>query len=370
MGAGVVAQGAAQPLGGGVVAQGAAQPMHPAAVMVPPPGQTYLPNLVPGAPQNVSLTQQTSTSVSQSQPFTYSQSQPGHALASGQAEYAQHRTVLQSQGTTQKAATSLIAGTGAPSSLPGQQLPAAGAPLLGLHSKSSDTASQGSGLGQTPQTHPVHMQQAGGGVAQATVSSIGAVQQKSISQQQVSGTSILGSHHAMTPGVQNVPVAVPSTGVSGLSSSVPSVSAIPVTMPIAPATFVQSPLSSHTSVSRSNSLIPTVGLPPVQGTANVNTSLPQSNISQFQTQPLAGQIDDRRKSEPLPQPSMPLISEKSFVKVPITDTLTNPLHLPVFGLPIPVDGEDDRNPSSAFYEAFQVKFQGSKKLGDRYDIKM
>lgn len=341
---------------GGVVSQGAPQPLLPAAAissqpMMVPQGQAYIPaqNIVQSGPQNVS--QQPSVTVSQPQQFTYSQSQiqAGHMMvtqASGQAEYMQHRTVAHSQGTTPKAATPLIA---APSSLPGQHLPASGAQLMGLHSKSSDSASQGSGLGpggQTPQSHPVHMQQAAGGVAQATVSSIGAVQQKS-SQQQASGSSILGSHHPMTPGVQNVPVAVPSTGVSGLSTNV---SAIPVTMPIAPATFVQSPLSSHTSVSRSSSLIPTVGLPPVQGTANVNTSLPQSNISQFQTQPLAGQIDDRRKSEPLPQPSMPLISEKSFVKVPITDTLTNPLHLPVFGLPIPipVDGEDDR------YEVFHI----------------
>ncbi|XP_040205085.1 TSC22 domain family protein 2 isoform X2 [Rana temporaria] len=339
--------------------QGTAQPMHPAPVssqpmMVPPPGQTYLPNL--GAPQNVSLaqpgTQQTNTSVSQAQQFPYSQ--PGLVMtpqASGQAEYGQHRTVIQSQGTTQNAASSLIAGTGAPSSLPGQHLPA---PLLGLHSKPNDSAGQGSGLG----THPVHMQQAGGGVEQTTLSSIGAVPQQSICQQQAGGSSILGSHHAMPPGVQNVPVAVPSTGVSGPSSSV---STIPVTMPIAPATFVQSSLSSHASVSRSNSLIPTVGLPPVQGTANVNTSLPQSNISQFQTQPLAGQIDDRRKSEPLPQPSMSLISEKSFVKVPIMDTLTNPLHLPVFGLPIPVDGEDDSS-SSANVVAIDNKIEQAMDL--------
>lgn len=340
--------------------QGSAQPMHPATVssqpmMVPPQGHTYLPNLGLGAPQNVSLAQpgaqQTNMSASQAQQFPYSQ--PGLVMtpqASGQAEYGQHRTVLQSQGTTQNAANSLIAGTGAPSSLPGQHLPA---PLLGIHSKPTDSTSQASGLG----THPVHMQQAGGGVVQASMSSIGVVPQKSISQQ-ASGSSILGSHHAMTPGVQNVPV--PSTGVSGLSSSVPSVSAIPVTMPIAPATFVQSSLSSHTSVSRSNSLIPTVGLPPLQGTANVNISLPQSN-SQFQTQPLAGQIDDRRKSEPLPQPSMPLISEKSFGKVPITDTLTNPLHLPVFGLPIPVDGEDDSS-SSANVVAIDNKIEQAMDL--------
>ncbi|XP_072264042.1 TSC22 domain family protein 2 isoform X2 [Pyxicephalus adspersus] len=350
---------------GGAVSQAAAVTSQQ---MIGPQGQTYVPaqNMVSSGPPNVSIAQPINqqANVSASQQFTYSQSQiqPGHMMVTQASEYVQHRTVIQSQGTSQKPATSLIAGTGPPSSLPGQHLPAGGAQLMGLHSKTSDSASQGSvQSGQTPQSHPVHMQQAGGGVGQATVTPIGAVQQKSISQQQVSGGSIVGSHHAMTPGVQNVPVAAPSTGVSGLSSSVPSVSAISVTMPIPPATFVQSPLSSHTSVSRSNSLIPTVGLPPLQGTANVHTSLPQSNVGQFQTPLLGGQIEDRRKSEPLPQPAMPLISEKSFVKVPITDTLTNPLHLPVFGLPIPVDGEDDSS-SSANVVAIDNKIEQAMDL--------
>ncbi|XP_053315838.1 TSC22 domain family protein 2 isoform X3 [Spea bombifrons] len=109
----------------------------------------------------------------------------------------------------------------------------------------------------------------------------------------------------------------------------------------------------------------------VQGGHNGKGTVPQNvpvTITQQQasvsTQSLTGQIDDRRKSEPLPQPSVSLISEKSFVKVPITDALANPLHLPVFGLPIPVDGDDDRNPSSAFYEAFHLKVRGPKKLCD------
>lgn len=295
---------------------GAAAPYPGAQQMIGQPGQSYIPAQSGHngpAPQNVAAAQpgigqqQTSASGSQAQQFTYSQ-------ASGQTEYVPHLPVLQSQGSSQTAA-----GTGAPSSLPGQ--------LMGLHPKPGDSVSQGSGLAQSapaPQSHPVHMQQAGGGVPP-----------KSTSQQQVTGSSQLsnipGGHIAMPPGLHSGPS---------------SVSATPVTMPIAPSTFVQSPLSSHTSVSRSNSLSSTVGLPPVQGTSNVHTSLPQSTISQFQSQPLAGQIDDRRKSEPLPQPPIPLISEKSFVKVPIMDPLTNPLHLPVFGLPIPVDGEDDSSTSA------------------------
>ncbi|XP_077146883.1 TSC22 domain family protein 2 isoform X2 [Ranitomeya variabilis] len=241
-------------------------------------------------------------------PFTYTQGHMPGTQASGQADYGPH--------------VSAHTGPGAAASLPGQH-----AQVVGLHPKPGDSASQGSGLvssAPTAQSHPAHI--------------VG-----SLSQQQVTGSSPLsnipGGHNTMAPGTSH---GVPSSGGSGITSSG---SATPVTMPIAPLTFVQSPLSSHTSVSRSNSLIPTVGLPPVQGTSTVHTSLPQSTIGQFQSQPSAGHIDDRRKSEPLPQPPIAQISEKSFVKVPITDPLTNPL-LPVFGLPISVDGEDDSSTSA------------------------
>ncbi|KAM8953853.1 TSC22 domain family protein 2 isoform 2-T2 [Pelodytes ibericus] len=353
-----------QPIGG-ALAQGAAQPMYPGAAVTSQQilvqqNQSHVSNIVQSGPngkgtaaQNVTTVQpsisiaQQQTSVSVGQPqFAYPQVQSGHILStqpSGQTDYMQHITVIQSQGTTQKATTtSVITSSGAPSSLPGQPLQAGGAQLMGLHPQTSDSLSQGSGLLQslqTPQSHPAHMQQPGV-VVQTNVPSIGVVQPKTINQPQVSGSShvsgIPGGHH-VTPGMQNVP----GTGVPGVPSSVPSVSATSVTMPIAPSTFVQSPLSSHTSVSRSNSLIPPVGLPTMQGTTNVLTGLQQSNINLFQGQPLTGQIDDRRKSEPLPQPPISLISEKSFVKVPIPDSLTNPLRLPVFGLPIPVDGDDD-----------------------------
>ncbi|XP_053315837.1 TSC22 domain family protein 2 isoform X2 [Spea bombifrons] len=367
-----------QPIGG-AVSQGAAQPMYPGAAvttqqMMVQQSQSHVSpqNIVQGGhngkgtvPQNVPVTitqQQASVSVSQPQQFAFSQVQPGHVMStqsSAQPEYVQHVTVMQSQGTSQKATTaSVITSTGSPSSLPGQHLQAGGAQLMGLLPKTSESLSQSSGLiqsGQAPQTLPVHMQPPGTAV-QTNVSSVGVVQHKT-SQQQAGGSShvssIPGGHLAMPPGMQNVPVAVPS--------SVPTASAAPVSMPIAPSTFAQSPLTSHTPVSRSSSLIPPVGLPAMQGMANVHASLPQTNINLFQTQSLTGQIDDRRKSEPLPQPSVSLISEKSFVKVPITDALANPLHLPVFGLPIPVDGDDD-SASSANVVAIDNKIEQAMDL--------
>ncbi|KAB0396602.1 hypothetical protein E2I00_012749 [Balaenoptera physalus] len=113
-------------------------------------------------------------------------------------------------------------------------------------------------------------------------------------------------------------------------------------------------LSSHPPVSRSGSIIQHVGLPLAPGTASAPTSLPQSDLSQFQTQtqPLVGQVDDtRRKSEPLPQPPLSLIAEtKPVVKPPVADALANPLQLTpmnslstsVFSIAIPVDGDEDR----------------------------
>ncbi|OCT80900.1 TSC22 domain family protein 2 isoform X2 [Xenopus laevis] len=371
---------------GGMVPQGTAQHMYPGAgtsqQMIVQQSQSHTAaqsanNGKGTSSQNVhtgqstiSLTQQQpNVSVSQPQAFSYSQVQSGHMMSTqpaAQTEYVQHITVIQSQGTTQKPMASVNASTGTQSSLPGQHLQAGGTQLIGLLSKTRDSVSQGSGLiqsGQAPQSHPVHAQHPGSG-AQSSLPSIGIVQQKSINQQ-VSGSShvsgIPGGHHTMAPGIQSLPAAMSGTGVTGVPSTVPSVSATPVTMPIAPATFVQSPLSSHTSVSRSNSLIPTVGLPTMQGTSNVHSSLPQSNVNQFQTpsQSLVGQIDDRRKSEPLPQPPMSLISEKPFVKVSITDTLTNPLNLPVFGFP--VDGDDDSS-SSANVVAIDNKIEQAMDL--------
>ncbi|KAG8445297.1 hypothetical protein GDO86_010182 [Hymenochirus boettgeri] len=369
---------------GGMVPQGAAQPLFPGAAIasqqIVQQSQSHIAaqNIAQSghngkgtAPQNVPLVQstvslsklQTNVSVSQPQQFTYSQMQPGHMIStqsSGQAEYVQQITGLQSQGTTQQA-TSVGASTGAASSLPGQHLQAGGTQLIDLVSK-TDSLSQGSGLIKSAhalQSHPVHMQQPGS-VTQSSVPSIGVVQQKSLNQQQVSGSSnvsgITGGHHSLSPGLQNLPAAISGTGVTGVSSSV---SATAVTIPIGHATFVQSPQSSQSSVSRSNSLIPSVGLPLMQGTSNVHTSLPQAN-SQFQTQnqPLVCQIEDRRKSEPLPQPQISLISEKPLVKVPITDTLTNPLHLPVFGLS--VDGDDDS--SSANVVAIDNKIEQAMDL--------
>ncbi|KAM3834219.1 TSC22 domain family protein 2 isoform 2-T2 [Vipera latastei] len=311
----------------------------------------------PGLPMPQQQVQQANVPVAQTQQFAYSQSQipPVHMVSTqtpGQPEYIQHMTVMQSQGATQQAASGSVTGTGA-SSLPAAQVvvqnPSPLAPVMAVASSAGETIGQGSGLMQGGLTTPLQtVISQPGGVVQQGIGHAGAVQQKSMTQQQMGGSSqVAGTPHSIVSGVQNVPIAVPGT-------TVPNVSTTSVTMPNASVTLVQSQLTSHTTVSRSSSVVQQhIGLPLMQGTSSVPTNLPQSNIGQFQTQPV-GQIDDtRRKSEPLPQPPLSLVAEnKLHMKPPIPDSLTNPLNLPattpmnslastVFGISIPVDGDED-----------------------------
>ncbi|NWR89160.1 T22D2 protein, partial [Furnarius figulus] len=348
-----------------------------------PPNVTVGQPSVPVAQQQV---QQASIPVTQPQQFAYSQSQipPVHLLPTqppGQAEYMQHMTIMQSQGAVQQATTGSAPSTVA-SSLPvgqvtGQNPSPVGASVMGVSAQPGEAVGQGSGLlqsGQTQASQPAVPQP--GGVVQPGLGQPGVVQQKSVTQHPVGGSSQVsgmpGAPHAVVPGVQSVPAVVPGT-------SVPSVStAASVTMPNVPVTLVQSQLTSHPSASRSTGVVQPqhVGHPMMQGTPSAPASLPQATLGQFQTQAqsLVGQIDDtRRKSEPLPQPPLSLIAEnKPLVKPPIPDTLANPLQLPastpmnslassVFGISIPVDGDED-SASGASVVAIDNKIEQAMDL--------
>uniref|UniRef100_A0A8D0EYZ2 TSC22 domain family member 2 n=1 Tax=Strix occidentalis caurina TaxID=311401 RepID=A0A8D0EYZ2_STROC len=380
-----------QPIGG-AMPQSTAQPMFSGAsvanqqMMVPQQSQPQVntqgvaqagPNGKGMAPPNVTVgqpsipvaqqqVQQANIPVTQPQQFAYSQSQipPVHLLPtqpSGQTEYLQHMTIMQSQGAIQQATTGSVPSTVA-SSLPvgqvtGQNPSPVGAPVMGVSAQPGEAVGQGSALLQSGQAQagPSAVPQPGG-VVQQGIGHTGVVQQKSVTQHQMGGSGQVsgmpGAPHAVVSGVQNVPAVVPGTSVPSVSTTTS------VTMPNVPVTLVQSQLTSHASVSRSTGVVQPqhVGHSLMQGTPNVPTNLPQSNLGQFQTpaQSLVGQIDDtRRKSEPLPQPPLSLIAEnKPLVKPPIPDTLANPLQLPastpmnslassVFGISIPVDGDED-----------------------------
>ncbi|NWX22325.1 T22D2 protein, partial [Aegotheles bennettii] len=400
-----------QPIGG-AVPQSTAQPMFSGAsvanqqMMVPQQSQPQAnaqgvvqagPNGKGMAPPNVTAgqpsipvaqqqVQQASVPVTQPQQFAYSQSQipPVHLLPtqpSGQTEYMQHMTIMQSQGAIQQATTGSVPSTVA-SSLPvgqvaGQNASPVGAPAMGVSAQPGEAAGQGSGLiqGGQAQASQAAVPQPGG-VVQQGIGQTGVVQQKSVTQHQMGGSSkvsgVPGAPHAVVSGVQNVPAAVPGTSVPSVSTTTS------VTMPNVPVTLAQSQMTSHTSASRSTGVVQPqhVGHLLLQGTPNVPASLPQSNLGQFQTQAqsLVGQIDDtRRKSEPLPQPPLSLIAEnKPPVKPPIPDTLANPLQLPastpmnsfassVFGISIPVDGDED-SASGASVVAIDNKIEQAMDL--------
>nr|XP_012419427.1 PREDICTED: TSC22 domain family protein 2 isoform X2 [Odobenus rosmarus divergens] len=294
------------------------------------------------------------------QPFAYPQLPPGHLLPvqpAGQSEYLQqHVAGLQppspaqpsSAGASLATAASLPVGTGPNAASVGTQ-------IMGVSSLPSEAVAPGPGPAPGGQAAPgqpagVPLAAVGCAVPPGLVPP-GTGQPQSVPPPQMGGSgapsAVPGGPHAVLPGVPNVPAAVPAP-------SVPSVSTTSVTMPNVPAPLVQSQqLSSHTPVSRSSSIIQHVGLPLAQGTPSAPTSLPQSDLSQFQTQtqPLVGHVDDtRRKSEPLPQPPLSLIAEnKPVVKPPVADALANPLQLTpmnslatsVFSIAIPVDGDED-----------------------------
>ncbi|XP_068056195.1 TSC22 domain family protein 2 isoform X2 [Anomalospiza imberbis] len=395
---GVVPQSTAQPVFSG--ASGASQqmivPQQPQPQVNPqgvsqagpngkgmaPPNVTVGQSGIPVAQQQV---QQANIPVTQPQQFAYSQSQipPVHLLPTqppGQAEYMQHMTIMQSQGAIQQAATSSAPSTVA-SSLPvgqvtGQNPSPVGAPVMGVSAQPSEAVGQGSGLlqsGQAQASQPALPQP--GAVVQPGLGHTGVVPQKSVTQHPMGGSSqvsgVPGAPHVV-PGVQSVPAVVPGTSVPSASTTASA------TMPNVPATLVQSQLTSHPPVSRSTGAVQSqqVGHSMMQGAPNAPASLPQASLGQFQTQAqsLVSQIDDtRRKSEPLPQPPLSLIAEnKPLVKPPIPDTLANPLQLPastpmnslassVFGISIPVDGDED-SASGASVVAIDNKIEQAMDL--------
>ncbi|NWH62640.1 T22D2 protein, partial [Geococcyx californianus] len=365
-----------------VNAQGVAQAGPNGQGMAPPSVTVGQPS-IPVAQQQV---QQANIPVTQPQQFAYSQSQipPVHLLPtqpSGQTEYMQHMTIMQSQGALQQATAGSVPSTVA-SSLPvgqvtGQNPSPVGAPVMGVSAQPGEAVGQGSGLmqgGQTQASQTAVPQP--GGVVQQGIGHTGVVQPKSVTQHQMSGSSQVsgmpGAPHAVVSGVQNVPAVVPGTSVPSVSTTTS------VTMPNVPVPPAPSQLTSHTSASRSTGVVQPqhVGHSLMQGTSNVPANLPQSNLGQFQTpaQSLVGQIDDtRRKSEPLPQPPLSLIAEsKPLVKPPIPDTLANPLQLPastpmnslassVFDISIPVDGDED-SASGASVVAIDNKIEQAMDL--------
>ncbi|KAM9697213.1 TSC22 domain family protein 2 isoform 2-T2 [Dama dama] len=362
------------PVGGAVAPSSASLPLFPGAAAAPPqrlaaPPPSQAQGAGPPGPNgqglpltNVTLAQPGlavgAATAPPPQQFAYPQPPmpPGHLLPvppAGQSEYLQpHVAGLQppspAQPSSAGAAAGLPAGTG-------QNAASAGAQMMGAPSLPGEAVAPGPGPapgGPAAPGQPAGVPPAAvGGTAPSGLVPAGVGQPQAAPPPQMGGSGapsvVPGGPLAVVPGVANVPAAAPAP-------SVPSVPTTSVTMPNVPAPLGQAPpLCSQPPVSRSGSSIQHVGLPLAPGTASAPTSLPQSDLSQFQTQtqPLVGQVDDtRRKSEPLPQPPLSLIAEnKPVVKPPVADTLANPLQLTpmnslatsVFSIAIPVDGDED-----------------------------
>ncbi|KAB0373954.1 hypothetical protein FD755_014210 [Muntiacus reevesi] len=381
------------PVGGAVAPSSASLPLFPGAaagppqrLAAPPPSQAQ--GAGPPGPNgqglpltNVPLAQPGlavgAATAPPPQQFAYPQPPmpPGHLLPvppAGQSEYLQpHVAGLQPPSPAQPSS----AGTG-------QNAASAGAQMMGAPSLPGEAVAPGPGPapgGPAAPGQPAGVPPAAvGGTAPSGLVPAGVGQPQAAPPPQMGGSGapsvVPGGPLAVVPGVANVPAAAPAP-------SVPSVSTTSVTMPNVPAPLGQAPqLCSQPPVSRSGSSIQHVGLPLAPGTASAPTSLPQSDLSQFQTQtqPLVGQVDDtRRKSEPLPQPPLSLIAEnKPVVKPPVADALANPLQLTpmnslatsVFSIAIPVDGDEDSHLMYAVREEVEVLKEQIKELVERNSL--
>ncbi|XP_035271257.1 TSC22 domain family protein 2-like isoform X1 [Anguilla anguilla] len=142
---------------------------------------------------------------------------------------------------------------------------------------------------------------------------------------------------AAPPGVQNVPTAVPG------SSPAAAAAVAPLTLPNQAAAAVAGQL-----------------LLGARGGGGV-----VSGLAFGQAPPVAPAEETRRKSEALPQPSGVSGKDAARALIPESLQLTAPSVNSLFGIPIALDGDEDRNPSTAFYLAFPPdRAQNSKSHSD------
>ncbi|KAF6720250.1 TSC22 domain family protein 2 [Oryzias melastigma] len=142
------------------------------------------------------------------------------------------------------------------------------------------------------------------------------------------GGSIVPPSHPMSSVVQNVPVVA-------VSSSVPSTG---------PAAVLSASSAAMPNVTTSS-------LPPAQRTVSKVPGVQASLAAGFGL--MEGSAG--RKSEGIIYAPSLVVSGREQVKslMPESLQLATPTVNSLFGITIPVDGEEDRNPSTAFYQAFQ-----------------
>ncbi|XP_026052430.1 TSC22 domain family protein 2-like isoform X1 [Carassius auratus] len=173
------------------------------------------------------------------------------------------------------------------------------------------------------------------------------------------GVQVLG-----TVEVPGVPGGVPNLGAVGLLSSiVPLASIQQQTLAQYQASGVMHGLSTAPQSTQSLPVAPVTlassVLTAVPGPASVPNSSTHTQTSQAPRNGTAAGMstsvfsltdESRRMSDASAQ-----VHSQDMMKPLITEglPLPNPVVNSLFGIPIPIDGEDDRNPSTAFFQAFQ-----------------
>ncbi|KAA0712460.1 TSC22 domain family protein 2 TSC22-related-inducible leucine zipper protein 4 [Triplophysa tibetana] len=190
---------------------------------------------------------------------------------------------------------------------------------LGLVSQSVDAKGHGRG----PEHVQGLLQQPGIGGALGTVSVPSVVPQASVPLIQPA-VAVSVTPHNLVPGVQNVPVVMSSA--SNTAPSMPNQTPVPAAHP------QQNQLQGMPS-----GLV--VGLGAPFSFSRIPTGITQAE-------------DNQRMSESLPRSSFIIGKDGTKTLNAHGLQLSTPAVNSLFGISIPIDGDEDRNPSTAFYQAF------------------
>ncbi|XP_047444695.1 TSC22 domain family protein 2-like isoform X2 [Mugil cephalus] len=295
----------------------------------PPPTQTVLPVGQNGLPQSGVHTQKSPIMPPTAQPIAYPQQQQvpvGHHLTSQSPGLMQNQTEYYQQQQSTSMPPGLVTGQSLPVSSPsavpqpvGQgpttvMPPASGGASVPSHI--GDVA--GAGVGSVPAGQPapsILQQQMGGAIGSILVGGA-TLQQPTVSPYAAAGQP-QPHGHLTSSGVQNVPAIA-------VSSSVPTT--VPTAVP-----------------SASSAAMPNVTTPSLPPGQNLLMKSPLAFGAHGLPAIGFGQMEGGRKSEGLINTQSPVVSGKEPVKpfMPESLQLTTPTVNSLFGIHIPVDGEED-----------------------------
>ncbi|XP_022610497.1 TSC22 domain family protein 2-like isoform X2 [Seriola dumerili] len=317
----------AQPTVGGL------QPSAPQSVL--PAGQN-------GLPQSGVHIQKTSIMPPPAQPIPYPPQQQQQQLAMGHPLTSQSSGLMQNQteyyqqqqpASMQPGLSSLSAGLQPVGQGPASVIPPTSGGVS-VPSQVGDISGAGGGSVPTGQPAPGLLQQQTigmGGVGSSILVGGSTLQQQTVGQYAAAGQPQPHGLHPTSSGVQNVPaIAVSSSVPTTVPTAVPSASSTALPNVTASSLPLGQIPHSKTPVALGVQGFPVIGFGQVEGGAG-------------------------RKLEGLVNAQSPVVSGKEPVKplMPESLQLTTPAVNSLFGIHIPVDGEEDRNPSKAFYQAFQ-----------------